>query len=179
MWRTVPFDAANSDTYLIPPALAVSDDALYFAGGVTASGAPSSELWKHDLRMGRWSTISTEGPAPMASMGHSLVALRGRILLLGARVSPELSSRRPSPSSALIPPSTEELPPAPELWSLAVEPPALASTNMTAPLRWERHAASRSLARLDHCAVPYEQRAIMLIAGGAGRGTGLLDDLWQ
>ncbi len=183
MWRaqSVP------RPYLVPPAIAATERSLYLYGGLTNAGTPLGELWELDLGVGRWSRVLPDGVRPPASAsGHSLVAVRDRLLLIGATTSDEPTTT----ASSSLQPGGEGLPhPAAELWTLALpslnapsqldeadSPPAAPAAQ--AQPRWERHSAPRPLGRFDHCAVAYEEAATMLVHGGTGPG-GLLDDLWR
>lgn len=182
MWRA---HRPPDRSYLIPPPIASTQDAVYAYGGVDLSGstAPHTELWRLDLAVGGWRSVPTVGSVPEASFGHSLVALRDHLLVFGARKSqPTLTS-----DASVLQPAPEESPPTADLFALNLRPPpalaasaaaTAASDNASAlALRWERLPAALP-ARIDHCAVAHEGSALMFIAGGAGP-SGLLDDLWQ
>ena len=164
MWRTQPLPPASNGGWLIPPALAASDAAVWLHGGVTPAGHQTNDLHKLDLATGRWSTIKTGGAAPEPLSGHTITYLRGRLLLLGAK-----STFKPSPT-ALLPSSSDE--PSAELWTLNLERPL--------PLRWQKHESPLPLARIEHCAAAHEATNTLLVAGGsAGSSGSLLDDVWR
>ena len=173
------------DSYLVPPALAATYDALYLHGGVKYSGETVRDLSSLDLATGRWARLHTDGAQPTAPSGHSLVAVRGRLLLLGARRD-HLISPKNSPPAALQPDRAHadedlELPPAAELWMLEVgrQASSVAGGGATSlPLRWERHPIPAPLSRLEHCAAPHEAAGTMLVVGGTSGASGrLLDDV--
>jgi hypothetical protein len=168
-WRNV----ALPRDYLLPPALASSGASVFLHGGVAPNGTAVDQLWRLDLAAGRWATVRTEGKRPFAPWGHSVLALRGHLFLLGARVT----TRSLSAATALQPPidETDRLPAA-ELWML--EEADGASSAPTTPLRWQVLATPAPLGRVEHCAA--EHAGTMLVMGGATREAGsLLDDVWR
>ena len=118
-WRLQPL----YDSFLVAPALAATDTSLYLFGGVEAaatSAAASAQLWELDLASGRWLSHPT-ADAPRATSGHSLVALRGRLYLLGARRTTPAGAAATAPA-VLLPPADEEEGEGavtPTLWSIA------------------------------------------------------------
>ena len=52
MWRTQPLPPASNGGWLIPPALAASDAAVWLHGGVTPAGHQTNDLHKLDLASG-------------------------------------------------------------------------------------------------------------------------------
>ena len=167
--------------YLTPPALAITKSALFLFGGRRGDGGPISDLWRLDFSTGAWVRTVTEGPPPLATDGHALIALRGRLLLTGSRgplpMPASAATTTAEAAGALVPPvltaeaGEAELPSA-ELWSLDLNPDA------AAPLRWSRLATPPALRRLEHCAASHEEASALLVHGGAGLA-GLTDDLWQ
>ena len=83
MW--VQLDATTQPwTDLLGPALAVTEDCLYLHGGRrSSSGLLSNQLWQYGLTTGVWDRISVQGEAPSARSGHTLVALRGGLVVVG------------------------------------------------------------------------------------------------
>ena len=171
LWRSHPLPPRS---YLVPPPIASTADSLFAYGGVDTANSmrTHTELWRLDLGVGRWSTLATGGAIPDASYGHSLVVLRGHLVLFGAR-SGEAASNS-------LQPAVEESPPTADLYVLDLD---TAARNLTAtaapspPLHWQRLATAAS-PRIDHCVATHEASSRMFISGGAGP-MGLLDDFWQ
>ena len=89
-WSRVRMEPPHGPQPLLDAALAVADDDLFIFGGRTANGALSPELWHLEHAAGAWSTVQAGGGArPAARTGHSLVALRGSVWLLGGRGASE------------------------------------------------------------------------------------------
>ena len=85
-WSRVRMVPPHSPPPLLDAALAVADDDLFIFGGRKADGVLSAELWRLQVTAGAWSTVQAGGGArPAARTGHSLVALRGSVWLLGGR----------------------------------------------------------------------------------------------
>ena len=89
-WSRVRMEPPHGPPPLLDAALAVTDEDLFIFGGRTANGALSPELWHLDNAAGAWSTVQAEGGTrPAARTGHTLVALRGSVWLLGGRGASE------------------------------------------------------------------------------------------
>ena len=89
-WSRVRMEPPHGPPPLLDAALAVANDDIYIFGGRTAAGALSPELWRLEHAAGAWSTVQAGGGArPAARTGHSLVALRGSVWLLGGRGASE------------------------------------------------------------------------------------------
>ena len=89
-WSRVRMEPPHGPPPLLDAALAVADDDLFIFGGRTANGALSPELWHLEHAAGAWSMVQAEGGTrPAARTGHTLVALRGSVWLLGGRGASE------------------------------------------------------------------------------------------
>ena len=89
-WSRVRMEPPHGPPPLLDAALAVADEDLFIFGGRTANGALSPELWHLEHAAGAWSTVQAEGGTrPAARTGHTLVALRGSVWLLGGRGASE------------------------------------------------------------------------------------------
>ena len=84
-WSRVRMSPPHGPLPLLDAALAVADDVLFIFGGRKAAGALSPDLWRLDLAAGAWSPVQAGGPRPAARTGHTLVALRSSVWLLGGR----------------------------------------------------------------------------------------------
>ena len=171
LWRSHPLPPRS---YLVPPPIASTADSLFAYGGVDTANSmrTHTELWRLDLGVGGWSTLWRRvGTIPDASYGHSLVVLRGHLVLFGAR-SGEAASNS-------LQPAVEESPPTADLYVLDLDTAArnLTATAPSPPLHWQRLATAAS-PRIDHCVATHEASSRMFISGGAGP-MGLLDDFWQ
>jgi hypothetical protein len=135
---------------LLDAAIAATDDHLFVFGGRHADGSASAELWQLELTTGAWSTARAgEYHRPEARSGHSLIALRGLLWLLGGRGA----------SEELLPAELWQFTPSAMEWALVPSTPDV-------------------LARADHCATAYAGIGTMILHGGRGRA-GLRDDLWS
>ena len=165
-------------SYLVAPAMAVTEDALFLHGGISSEGRLLDDLWQHDLSTGRWHHVPTVGPTPHAGFGHSLVVLRNEIILMGARSSDQHALK--DGIAALVPPDAIDAPLAAELWTLnLLNGTVHAAAGHTASLRWERRPTPAAVTRVEHCAQANNAAARMVIAHGSGLGAGLVDDVWQ
>ena len=195
-WSRVRMEPPHGPQPLLDAALAVADDDLFIFGGRTANGALSPELWHLEHAAGAWSTVQAGGGArPAARTGHSLVALRGSVWLLGGRGASEellgaqeriahraaasstrlqplirgaVTSITPQLCPTLTPPRAQEL-----IWQLR-----LPSAGAHWVLRPPSTPDAAMLARADHCAAAYDNLDTMLVHGGRGQA-GLLEDLWS
>ena len=171
-FRQVALPDFSSASYLDRPAMAASDRSVFLFGGILASGAPADDaVLELELGTGIWQrrAPSCLAASPRATSGHTLVALRSDLLLLGARGSYSGGGdRKRRPTHALQLETSEQI--AAELWTLAMDG--------SSPLAWRRASTPPELARSGHCAVPFDPMAMMLVHGGEG-AEGLLDDVWQ
>lgn len=170
-FRQVALPDFLSASYLDRPAMAASDRSIFLFGGILASGAPADDaVLELELGTGIWQRRAPLclAASPRATTGHTLVALRSDLLLLGARGSYSGGDRKRRPTHALQEEKSEQ--PAAELWTLAMDG--------SSPLAWRRASTPPELARSGHCAVPFDPLAMMLVHGGEG-AEGLLDDVWQ
>ena len=79
-------------------ALAAVDDSLYLFGGRRiADGQRTADLWTYSLATGHW-WLALEAPdrRPEPRDGHTLVAMRGLLLLTGGLSTPADSVAAPS-----------------------------------------------------------------------------------
>jgi len=140
-WSRLRFPAPpHGPGSLLDAALAPTDEALHVFGGRRADGALSAELWRLHLATGTW-TLHRSGDEerPAARSGHTLVALRGALWLLGGRGDAGQVHGG--------------------MWRFDVSAPRWALLAETPD----------ALARTDHCAAAHHRLGTMLVHGGGGR----------
>ena len=122
-FRQVALPDFLSASYLDGPAMAASDRSVFLFGGILASGAPADDaVLELELGTGIWQrrAPSCHAASPRATSGHTLVALRSDLLLLGARGSYSGGGdRKRRPTHALQLETSEQI--AAELWTLAMD----------------------------------------------------------
>ena len=176
MWQQVSAPRAD----LLGPALGVAEDAVYLhAGRHSSSGQLSDQLWRYGLATGMWDQLSASGTVPSARSGHTMVALRGGLVIVGGYVALGEPSRGQAMKSggALLPAAVGEGE-GETLSTDGVWIARLSSTPAGAIVRWERHDAPAPLARVEHCAATVEGSAQMYVYGGSSTA-GLDGALWM